>query len=219
MWPLGPNSVHGKTYALCIVDAATNILFVEYLETKSSKLVKAAFQKFINEYRVQLDACRRAGHNVTWHTDDGGEFVSHDLDEFCDEFAVKRSFSVPYSPQLNSHAERMWGILLRTVRVTIAESGISERFWTYSMDNAVKLHNSLPSRKHPDHISPHEALTGDKPDLGKFKVFGCIVWHFLPEHERSSKLAPDRCRRIGLRHLDAGQHALASRDAEAPKQR
>ena len=96
--------------------------FVEYLETKSSELVKAAFQKFINEYRVQLDACRRAGHNVTWHTDNGGEFVSHDLDEFCDEFAVKRSFSVPYSPQLNSHAERMWGILLRTVRVTIAES-------------------------------------------------------------------------------------------------
>ena len=68
---------------------------------------------------------------VAWYylprTDNGGEFTSSDLDEFCEEFAVKRSFSVPYAPPQNAHAERMWGILLRTVRITIAESKISER--------------------------------------------------------------------------------------------
>ena len=103
---------------------------------------------------------------------------------------MKRSFSTPYAPPQNGQAERMWGILLRTMRITMAESGLSERFWTYAMDNAARLHNSLPSRKHRDFISPWEMLYGRQPDLGKFRVFGCQIWYFLPEHERSSKLGP-----------------------------
>ena len=183
-------SVDGKNYALVIVDAATTVVRTYYLETKSSAEVRAAFDSFISEFKVKLDACRSAGHDVTWHTDNGGEFMSHDLAEFCEEFAVKRSFSTPYAPPQNGQAERMWGILLRTMRITMAESGLSERFWTYAMDNAARLHNSLPSRKHRDFISPWEMLYGRQPDLGKFRVFGCQIWYFLPEHERSSKLGP-----------------------------
>ena len=100
-------SVGGHKYALCIVDAATNFLYVEYLNTKSSGEVRAAFDRFLRRYKRELDACRAAGFNVTWRTDNGGEFTSSDLDEFCEEFAVKRSFSVPYAPPQNAHAERM----------------------------------------------------------------------------------------------------------------
>ena len=53
-----PPSVTGKTYALCIVDAATNVLFVEYLDSKSSTLVRDAFQKFMRVYSSELQACR-----------------------------------------------------------------------------------------------------------------------------------------------------------------
>ena len=151
-----PPSVTGKTYALCIVDAATNELYVEYLDSKSSTLVRAAFEKFLRVYSAEIQACRDAGHSVTWHTDNGGEFMSSDIDDFCEEFAIRRSFSVPYAPPLNAHAERMWGILLRTVRTTMAESGLPTKFWTYAMDNAASLHNSLPSLKHADSMSPIE---------------------------------------------------------------
>ena len=154
------------------MDAATNFLYVEYLKTKSSGEVRAAFDRFLRRYKRELDACRAAGFNVTWRTDNGGEFTSSDLDEFCEEFAVKRSFSVPYAPPQNAHAERMWGILLRTMRITIAESKISERFWTYAMQNAVRLHNSLPSTKLDNNMSPYQAFTGKLPNLGKFRVFG-----------------------------------------------
>ena len=185
-----PPSMTGKTYALCIVDAATNELYVEYLDSKSSTLVRAAFEKFLRVYSAEIQACRDAGHSVTWHTDNGGEFMSSDIDDFCEEFAIRRSFSVPYAPPLNAHAERMWGILLRTVRTTMAESGLPTKFWTYAMDNAASLHNSLPSLKHADSMSPSEKRTGKMPDLGKFRVFGCVAWYFLPEHERSSKIGP-----------------------------
>lgn len=145
---------------------------VEYLNTKSSGEVRAAFDRFLRRYKRELDACRAAGFDVTWRTDNGGEFTSSDLDEFCEEFAVKRSFSVPYAPPQNAHAERMWGILLRTMRITIAESKISERFWTYAMQNAVRLHNSLPSTKLDNNMSPYQAFTGKLPNLGKFRVLG-----------------------------------------------
>ena len=152
------------------MDAATNFLYVEYLNTKSSGEVRAAFDRFLRRYKRELDACRAAGFDVTWRTDNGGEFTSSDLDEFCEEFAVKRSFSVPYAPPQNAHAERMWGILLRTMRITIAESKISERFWTYAMQNAVRLHNSLPSTKLDNNMSPYQAFTGKLPNLGRFRA-------------------------------------------------
>ena len=120
------------------------------------------------------------------------------MDAFCEEFAVKRSFSVPYAPPQNAHAERMWGILLRTVRTTMAESELHERFWTYAMDNAVDLHNSLPSTKLLNSISPFEAKTGKKPNLGRFRVFGCVTWYMLPDHERSSKIGPRSVPAINL---------------------
>ena len=95
----------------------------------------------------------------------------------------------------------MWGILLRTVRITLEESGLPLKFWTYAMDNAANLHNSLPSRRFPQHTdfkSPTEAKTGQLPDLGKFRVFGCVAWYFLPEHERSSKLGPTSVPAVNL---------------------
>ena len=113
--------------------------------------VKNALEKFVRIHSSELQACRDAGFTVQWHTDNGGEFMSEELDDFCEELAIKRSFSIPYAPPLNAHAERMWGILLRTVRMTLEESGLPLKFWTYAMDNAANLHNSLPSRRFPQH--------------------------------------------------------------------
>ena len=58
------------------------------------------------------------------------------LDEFCREFALVRSYSVPYAPPQNAQAERAWGILLRTTRILLAESGVSDQFWVYAIKHA-----------------------------------------------------------------------------------
>ena len=68
-----PESVGGHKYALCIVDAATNFLYVEYLNTKSSGEVRAAFDRFLRRYKRELDACHAAGFDVTWRTHDSRE--------------------------------------------------------------------------------------------------------------------------------------------------
>ena len=171
-----PKSVDGFRYALCFVDSYTNYLKVYMLKTKSSDEVREAFNSFINEVRHFLP--KDPNKIIRWHTDNGGEFMSKNLNEFCDEFAIKRSFSVPYAPPQNAHAERMWGLLLRPIRTMLAHTSVNEKFWSYAMLHACNVHNIMPSSKLSNEISPHEALHGEKPDISKFKVWGCICYYF-----------------------------------------
>ena len=84
---------------------------------------------------------------IRWHTDNGGESLSNDLHTFCSEFAICRSFSTPYAPPQNAHAERMWGLILRTIRILLAASHVHESFWPYAARHACMLHNVLPSSR------------------------------------------------------------------------
>ena len=180
-------SIDGYTYMLNIVDAYTNYLSVYFLKSKSSNEVKDALERYLvdNKHCLPTD-----GKPVNWHTDNGGEFLSSDLDSFCEEFAVRRSFSVPYAPPQNSHAERMWGILLRPMRIMLAESHVHESFWPYTAQHACTLHNYLPSTRLTGEISPYQAKYKVAPDVSKIRVWGCTCWYYLPEHERDSKISP-----------------------------
>ena len=79
---------------LNIVDSYTNELFIYPLRSKSSDEVSSAFKTFLKEQKSYLPDDKL----ITWHTDNGGEFMSQDLDEFCHEFAIVRLFSVPFDP-------------------------------------------------------------------------------------------------------------------------
>ena len=128
---------------MCIVDAHTNWLVTIPLKSKDSTGVQAALEAYMRTYEYKLPTNKP----VTWHTDNGGEFMSTQLDEFCNEICVNRSFGIPYGPPTNAHAERMWGILLRTTRTMLAQSGVHESLWPYAVSQATMLHNRLPSSK------------------------------------------------------------------------
>ena len=70
-----PTGIGDYKYAFCIVDAATNWLFVWLMKSKSSHEVKEAMETFLSTHQNSLSH----GLSVTWHTDNGGEFPSTDL--------------------------------------------------------------------------------------------------------------------------------------------
>ena len=181
-----PKSVDGFTYALCFVDAYTDYSSIYLLKSKSSDEVQESFNKFLTDHKEWLTH----GKKLTWHTDNGGEFMSHDLDEFCREFAVARSFSVPYAPPQNAQAERMWGILLRPVRTMLVAARIDDAFWSYAIRHANQCRNVMPSFSQPGTRTPWEALTGSKPDVSRFRIWGCLTWYLAPDHELDSKVSP-----------------------------
>ena len=85
---------------LNIVDAHTNYLQVYFLHSKSNNEVKACLESYLHEFRSQLP--HDPNKPIRWHTDNGGEFISSDLQTFCNEFAIKRSFS------MSENATRAW---------------------------------------------------------------------------------------------------------------
>ena len=64
------------------------------------------------------------------------------------------------------------------------------REWVLFILLFILIHNILPNRKHDNRQSPHEAMFGNKPDVGQIRVWGCTVWYALEKHERKSKLSP-----------------------------
>jgi len=183
-----PKSIDGYVYILNIVDASTNYLQVYFLHSKSSIEVQASLETFLRDFRSHLP--RDPSHPIRWHTDNGGEFLSHDLHAFCDEFAIRRSFSTPYAPPQNAHAERMWGLILRSIRILLVASHVHDSFWTYAARHACLLHNVLPSTRLAGEISPYQAVYSMPPDVSTIRVWGCSCWYYLPEHERTSKISP-----------------------------
>ena len=52
------------------------------------------------------------------------------------------------------------------------ESSSPDGYWPYALKHATLIHNILPNRKHDNRQSPHEAMFGNKPDVGQIRVWG-----------------------------------------------
>jgi len=127
-------------------------------------------------------------HGVTeFHTDNGSEYVNSDMEKFCEELCITRTYTVPFSPQLNPYSERTWGSLLRKVRTALVDSNVPHVFWTYCMSQAAMVCSALLGEKGK---STYEMAWGKPFDYKTLHVWGCKVYYLVPEHERPSKLAP-----------------------------
>ena len=181
-------------FAVCFIDHYSGHAYVECLKGKDGPGVKAAFKRFIRLH----DKWLKDGKVTEWHTDQGGEFCNNDLDDFCEEISTRRTYSLAYDKNKNAKAERLWGLLLRPMRAMFADSNLPHNLWPECLQQAVLLHNSLPTRRHENNMSPHECLTGELPDLSKFRVFGCKVTYNLPPTDVRGKLGDQTATAIHL---------------------
>ena len=175
-----PVSVGGYEYLLCFIDAYSNYACIYPLFDKSSEEVLECCHAFVAEHSQLL----RDGKVTEFFTDNGGEYLNGNIDDFCDEFVERRGFTTPFLPPQNALAERLWGILLGPMRAAFAASDVPFEFWHYCARHINELHNSLPSSSLPNFISPYECLFGDKPDLSKFRVWGCKCYFHLSDYDK-----------------------------------
>ena len=185
--PFPASKPHDFTYAIVFYDWATSYIKTYYLKSKEGEAVLAAFKQFLSDHKDMLPDERVK----EWHTDNGNEFTSRVLDDFCAEFAVRRSYSIPYAPPSNAYAERAWGTLLRPMRIMAAAAGHKgdTPFWPFLMNQAVQIHNSLPTRRFDPPLSPHEKLHRRKPDISKFRVMLSKCYVRLNDIDRRHKLS------------------------------
>jgi transposase InsO family protein len=177
-----PKAEDGSIYAIVFHDSAEKFIATYCLKDKERETILEAFQQFM------LDHSSRLPNGIgLFHTDNGGEYQNADMEKFCEEISTKKTYTVPYLPQQNPYAERVWGDLLRKVRTTLVDGTLPEKFWPDLMRQATLIHNIIPD---DDGTSPYERVFGEIYSYSRLHVPGCLCYYLVPKRYLESKLSP-----------------------------
>jgi transposase InsO family protein len=142
---------------------------VFFLQDKdeTQKVLKKFLKTAQNEFDAKIKRIR---------SDNGTEFKNTQVEDYLDEEGIKHEFSAPYTPQQNGVAERKNRTLIEMARIMLDEYKTSDRFWVEAVNTTYHVINHLYHHKFLKK-TPYEILTGNKPNVSYFKVFGskCYV--------------------------------------------
>ncbi|KAK1641780.1 hypothetical protein QYE76_060251 [Lolium multiflorum] len=179
--PVTHASLGAKKHCLVIVDDYSRYTWVYFLKTKDE--TQQIFIDFATEVQRQ--------HNLlimAIRSDNGSEFKNYTLNDFLSDEGIRHQYSAAYTPQQNGVAERKNRTLMDMARSMMAEYKSRYNFWAEAISTACHSSNRLYLRKGLNK-TPYEILTGNKPNISYFKVFGCKCFYKIKE-VRLSKFAP-----------------------------
>jgi transposase InsO family protein len=104
-------------------------------------------------------------------SDNGTEFKNSQIEGFLEDEGIKHEFSSPYTTQQNGVVERKNRTLLDMARTMLDEYKTSDRFWAEAINTACYSINRLYLHRILKKTS-YELLTGKKPNVSYFRVFG-----------------------------------------------
>ncbi|KAK1682009.1 hypothetical protein QYE76_042857, partial [Lolium multiflorum] len=179
--PITHASLGAKKHCLVIVDDYSRYTWVYFLKTKDE--TQQIFIDFATEVQRQ--------HNLlimAIRSDNGSEFKNYTLNDFLSDEGIRHQYSAAYTPQQNGVAERKNRTLMDMARSMMAEYKSRYNFWAEAISTACHSSNRLYLRKGLNK-TPYEILTGNKPNISYFKVFGCKCFYKI-KGVRLSKFAP-----------------------------
>jgi transposase InsO family protein len=179
--PIAYISIGRSKYCLVIVDDYSRFTWVLFLQEKShtQETLKGFLRRAQNEFGLRIKKIR---------SDNGTEFKNSQIEGFLEEEGIKHEFFSPYTPQQNGVVERKNRTLLDMARTMLDEYKTSDRFWAEAVNTACYAINRLYLHRILKKTS-YELLTGKKPNVSYFRVFGskCFI---LIKRGRKSKFAP-----------------------------
>lgn len=175
--PITPTSNSKKRYILCFIDDFSRKAWVYLLAEKSDALHSfKCFKRMVEKETGLFVKCLR--------TDRGGEFNSHEFNEFCKLNGIKMQLTTAYTPQQNGVAERKNRTVMNMVRSMLSAKNIPKTFWPEAVNWTIYVLNRCPTLAVKD-FTPQEAWSGVKPSVEHFRVFGCIAHVHVPDVRRS----------------------------------
>ena len=113
-------------------------------------------------------------------TDNGGEYNSKAMAEYCKEKGICHELTNPYCPEQNGIAERFNRTIIEAAKSMLFHAKLPQHYWAEAMNTAVYLHNRSPIAILKD-ITPYELWFKQKPDVSNLRIFGCIAYAHIPE--------------------------------------
>ena len=157
----------GKMYFLTFIDDFSRYTYVFLLKHKDETF--DAFKLYKLEVENQLNKKIKV-----LRSDRGGEYFSNEFNTFCEENGIIHECTAPYTPQHNGVAERKNRTYLEMINSMLVFSKLNFNLWGEALLTACHILNRIPMKK--NEISPYELWKGRKPNIGYFKVWGCLAY-------------------------------------------
>jgi hypothetical protein len=175
--PTQTASTRGHRYAITFVDDFSRSVKLYTMNKKSEAL------DCLKEFNTQVGAVG------TLQSDNGTEFKSNRFHAYCIDKGIKQQFSTPHTPEQNGVAERMWRTLSDMTRALLRDAQLPNQFWDFAISTAAYIRNRSLTTANKQRVTPYELMTGQRPDLSSFKVFGSKAYTFIEQHKRNNKLS------------------------------
>lgn len=192
--PMPTTAYDGSKYFVTFTDDFSRASMVYFIKKKSEVLEK--FREYV--------AMAEAMHNrkiAKLRVDNGGEYTSNEFKDFCKSQGVQISYTVAYTPEMNSISERLNQTLQGKARSMLLAGDLDHKFWTEAILTANYLKNrSLTNAvgEQFNKMTPAEIWFGCKPDLSHLRIFGLECFNDIPSNNRSKLEARStRCLMLG----------------------
>ncbi|CAL8152332.1 unnamed protein product [Prunus armeniaca] len=137
-------------YFMLIIDDFTRMIWLYFLRNKYEAF--NCFKKFKSMTELQ------SGHKVKClRSDRGGEFLSSEFVQFCEDHDIQRQLTMAYTPQQNGVVERK---------------------------NKTVVEMAKCPNKALNNVTPFEAYSGRKPGITHLKVFDSLCYVHVPNELR-----------------------------------
>lgn len=168
----------GERYFVSITDGYSGYKWVLLVQNKA--MIPAMLIVLFQELRVQTGRPL-----LKIRSDRGTEFVNQQILDWCSQEGVKPQTSCSYWHQQNGVAERSIRTLKDRAKAMMFQAGAPKSMWTEAIQHAAYVSNFLPVEG-KQHVTPHEAFWGEKPDGSHLRVWGCAAMVPVPDHLRST---------------------------------
>lgn len=192
--PLSTTAIDGSDFFVSFVDDYSRASMIYCIKHKSD--VKDKFVEF-----VEMAEAKHGCKVSKLRADNGGEYTSNALKQYCTSKGIHISYTVPYNPQMNGIAERLNRTLQEKALSMLVASGMQRRFWNEAILTANYIKNRLPTSAFGEQFAketPAEIWYGQKPNLSNARIFGSTCYNHIPSEKRS-KLEPkaSKCLMLG----------------------
>lgn len=173
--PMETASIGGSRYFVQFQDDFSRMCFVYFMKTKSETF--KAFKSFKCLVEKQLNRKIKV-----LRTDNGGEYVSNEFENYLQNEGIIHQTTNPYTPEQNGASERMNRSLVEKAKCLLYEAGLDKSFWAEAVNTACYLRNRSAVSNIPK--TPYEMFFNRRPDLSHVRIFGSIAMTHIPKEKR-----------------------------------
>jgi transposase InsO family protein len=129
----------GYKYYITLVNDCSKSTVVFPMEYKSN---------CFNCFKLFCSSFKKSGkHSILFlHTDNGGEYLSHEFSAYLSSAGIKHKPGPPHSPKLNGVAKRTNHTISTLIWCDLLQAGVPKSFWADTLHHAFHSFNFLPCK-------------------------------------------------------------------------